>query len=66
VFVETDKYRNAALELYQAVGFQVIRDVLVYRKDCHDVHERGEWRLIKVSQDLCDETGGSYCGEAEK
>jgi ribosomal protein S18 acetylase RimI-like enzyme len=39
VYVETDKYRNAALELYQAVGFQVIRDVLVYRKDYHDAHE---------------------------
>ena len=33
VFVETDKDRNAAMGLYQAVGFRVIRDVLVYRKD---------------------------------
>jgi ribosomal protein S18 acetylase RimI-like enzyme len=33
VYVETDKYRNAALGLYEAVGFRVIRDVLVYRKD---------------------------------
>jgi ribosomal protein S18 acetylase RimI-like enzyme len=33
VYVETDKYRNAALELYQAVGFRVIYDVLVHRKD---------------------------------
>jgi mycothiol synthase len=33
VYVETDKYRNAALGLYEAVGFRVIHDVLVYRKD---------------------------------
>jgi mycothiol synthase len=33
VYVETDKYRDAALELYEAVGFRVIQDVLVYRKD---------------------------------
>lgn len=32
-FVETDNYRNAAFELYQALGFHVIRDVLVFRKD---------------------------------
>lgn len=38
VFVETDMYRNAALELYQAVGFRVIRDVLVYRKDFNVDH----------------------------
>jgi mycothiol synthase len=31
--VETDNYRNAALELYESVGFRVIRDVWVYGKD---------------------------------
>ena len=33
VDVETDSYRNAAFELYEAIGFRVIQDVLVYRKD---------------------------------
>jgi ribosomal protein S18 acetylase RimI-like enzyme len=33
IYVETDSYRNAALELYESVGFEVIQDVLVYRKD---------------------------------
>lgn len=33
VFVETDNYRDAAFALYESVGFQVARDVLVYRKD---------------------------------
>ena len=33
VYVETDKHRNAALELYEAVGFRLVQDVLVYRKD---------------------------------
>ncbi len=33
VYVETDKYRNAALGLYEAVGFRLIQEVLVYRKD---------------------------------
>ena len=33
IYVETDSYRNAAFELYEAVGFAVVRDVLVYRKD---------------------------------
>jgi mycothiol synthase len=36
VYVETDNYRNAALELYESVGFRVIQDVLVYRKDYDD------------------------------
>ena len=36
IYVETDKYRNAALELYEAVGFRLIQDVLVYRKDYGD------------------------------
>ena len=33
IFVETDYFRNAALSLYESSGFQVRRDVLVYRKD---------------------------------
>lgn len=33
VFVETDNYRNAALALYESVGFHVARQALVYRKD---------------------------------
>ncbi len=33
VIVETDNQRNAALTLYEAVGFGVIENVLVYRKD---------------------------------
>ena len=33
VYVETDRQRKAALELYMAVGFRLIQDVLVYRKD---------------------------------
>ena len=36
VYVETDKHRNAALGLYGVVGFRVIRDILVYRKDYGD------------------------------
>jgi mycothiol synthase len=31
--VETDTYRNPALQLYKSLGFQLIRDILVYRKD---------------------------------
>jgi ribosomal protein S18 acetylase RimI-like enzyme len=33
VVVETDNYRNAAFALYEAVGFRVMSDVLVFRKD---------------------------------
>lgn len=33
VYVETDNYRDAAFALYEAVGFQVWKDVLVYRLD---------------------------------
>ncbi len=33
IYVETDSYRNAALELYESVGFQTKRDILVYRKN---------------------------------
>jgi len=31
IFVETDNYRNTALALYEHMGFQVSRDVWVYR-----------------------------------
>jgi ribosomal protein S18 acetylase RimI-like enzyme len=33
IFVETDNWRNTAFRLYESVGFDVVRDVLVYRKD---------------------------------
>ena len=33
IYVETDNYRDAALGLYEAMGFRVLRDILVYRKD---------------------------------
>ncbi len=33
IFVETDNWRNTAFRLYESLGFQVVRDVLVYRKD---------------------------------
>jgi mycothiol synthase len=33
LFVETDNYRDAAFSHYQAVGFKVARDVIVYRKN---------------------------------
>lgn len=33
IFVETDNYRNTAFRLYQSFDFQVIQDVLIYRKD---------------------------------
>jgi mycothiol synthase len=33
IYVKTDNYRNAALELYESAGFRVIQNVLVYRKD---------------------------------
>ncbi len=33
VYVETDRQRNAALALYQSVGFRVTREILIYRKD---------------------------------
>lgn len=32
-YVETDNYRDEAFALYEAVGFRVWQDVLVYRKD---------------------------------
>ena len=33
LFVETDNYRNDAFKLYEAAGFRVEKDVLVFRKD---------------------------------
>lgn len=33
LFVETDNWRTTAFQLYESLGFQVERDVLVYRKD---------------------------------
>ncbi|HNM36200.1 MAG TPA: hypothetical protein PKI33_04015 [Anaerolineales bacterium] len=32
-FIETDNYHNKVFNLYQSIGFEVIQDVLVYRKD---------------------------------
>lgn len=37
VFLETDNYRNTAFRLYESFDFQVIQDVLVYRKDFSDI-----------------------------
>jgi ribosomal protein S18 acetylase RimI-like enzyme len=37
IFVETDNYRNTAFRLYESFDFQVIQDVLVYRKDYGDM-----------------------------
>ena len=33
IFVETDNYRNTAFRLYQSFDFEIIQNVLVYRKD---------------------------------
>ena len=33
IHVETDNYRNTAFALYRSVGFRVVRNVLVFRKD---------------------------------
>ncbi len=33
VLVETDTYRTPALGLYESAGFEVVRDVLIYRED---------------------------------
>ncbi len=33
IHVETDNYRNTAFALYRSVGFRVIRNILVFRKD---------------------------------
>jgi ribosomal protein S18 acetylase RimI-like enzyme len=40
IFVETDTYRNTAFRLYESVGFRVVREVLVYRKDYNDTSGR--------------------------
>jgi mycothiol synthase len=37
IFVETDNYRNTAFRLYESFDFQVIQNVLVYRKDYEDM-----------------------------
>jgi ribosomal protein S18 acetylase RimI-like enzyme len=34
IYVETDSYCDTAFRLYESMGFEVIRDVLIYRKDC--------------------------------
>jgi mycothiol synthase len=36
IYVETDGYRNTAFRLYEAFNFQVVQNVLVYRKDYED------------------------------
>lgn len=33
IYVETDSYRDTAFRLYESLGFQVFRDVLIFRKD---------------------------------
>ncbi len=33
IYVETDAYRNTAMRLYESFDFQVMKEVLVYRKD---------------------------------
>lgn len=33
ILVETDSYRNTAFRLYESLGFDVIQNILVYRKD---------------------------------
>ena len=33
IFIETDNYRSTAFRLYQSFDFDVIQEVLVYRKD---------------------------------
>jgi ribosomal protein S18 acetylase RimI-like enzyme len=33
IYVETDNYRDTAFRLYQSLGFEVVRDILVFRKD---------------------------------
>lgn len=36
IFVETDNYRDTAWRLYENVGFEKIRDILIFRKDYGD------------------------------
>jgi ribosomal protein S18 acetylase RimI-like enzyme len=33
IYVETDNYRDTAMKLYEHMGFEVIRNVWIYRKD---------------------------------
>lgn len=33
IFVETDNYRNTALKLYESFDFQIIKNILVFRKN---------------------------------
>lgn len=33
IYVETDNYRDAALNLYEASGFRIVKEILVFRKD---------------------------------
>jgi ribosomal protein S18 acetylase RimI-like enzyme len=33
IYVETDNYRDTAFRLYESVGFRILQDVIVYRKD---------------------------------
>ena len=33
IYVETDKFRSTAFRLYESLGFKVVREILVYRKD---------------------------------
>ena len=37
ILVETDNFRNTAFQLYESFDFQVIQEVLVYRKDYGDM-----------------------------
>ncbi len=36
IFVETDNYRDIAFRLYEWMGFRVVQEVLIYRKDFRD------------------------------
>ena len=38
ILVETDTYRTPALGLYESLGFETVRDVLVYRRDVAATH----------------------------
>jgi hypothetical protein len=40
MLVENDGYRNTAFRLYESFDFQVIQDVLVYRKDYAEADEK--------------------------
>jgi mycothiol synthase len=41
IYVETDSYRNTAFRLYESQGFEVVQEVLVYRKDFAPEAESG-------------------------